>query len=42
MSKNFLHFLLTAAAIILVEPIILVELVKSKAISAFWKTTGVV
>jgi hypothetical protein len=40
MSKNFLHFLLTAAAI--AAAIILVELVKSKAISAFWKLSGAV
>lgn len=40
MPKNILHFLLTAAAIAAV--IILVELVKSKAISAFWKLSGAV
>jgi hypothetical protein len=38
MPKNYLYHLLTAAAI--AAAIILVELVKSKAISAFWKTTG--
>ncbi len=40
MPKNYLYLLLTAAAI--AAAIILVELVKSKAISAFWKTTGAV
>lgn len=40
MPKNYLYFLLTAGMI--AAAIILVELLKSKAISAFWKTTGAV
>jgi len=38
MPKNILRFLLLAGGIAAV--IVLVELLKSKAIGAFWKVTG--
>lgn len=38
MPKNFFHILVTAGLI--AAAIVLVELLKSRAIGAFWKVTG--